>query len=85
MTVGRLLRFAGFALFLAGVAALANVFLIVLVNGRWPEFLTPVRTLFGGVAHYVGDWAIVVGAWIFIGPGLALIAAGEALERARSR
>ncbi len=54
---------------MAGGLTLAGIFLVVLLNRRWPEFLHPVRNFFGLIANWVGDWAFIVEVWLFIGPG----------------
>ena len=80
MTTGKLLRQAGRALFYLGLAALAGIFIIVLVNSTWPAFLKPVQTLFAALTDIVGGFAFVIEGLIFLGPGLALVKLGEALE-----
>jgi hypothetical protein len=78
-----ILKRIGMVLFYVGLATLAGIFVIVVVNGTWPGFLKPAQWLFSAVSGYVGDFAIVVQGLLFLGPGILLFKAGEAMERQR--
>lgn len=49
--MGALAKRIGGAVFWAGAAAFAGIFLIVMFNGTWPGFLKPVQSLFATLTH----------------------------------
>jgi len=80
------LQIVGLWLATLGGLAFASVFLVVLVNGTWPTFLQPVRSLFEILgASLLGDWAFIVEIWIFIGPGMLIYWLGERLQDRAAR
>jgi len=79
--VDALLERAGRHLMLVGVASIAGIFLIVLVNGTWPEFLIPVKDRASLIADLVGDFVIVVWGLVFVGPGFLVQSLGQWLQR----
>jgi hypothetical protein len=70
---------------IVGALALAGIFVVVMLNGRWPEFLYPVRSVFGAISGVVGDAAIVVEAWLFVGPGALIYFWGKRLGERKPR
>ncbi len=70
--LGSTLERLGQALSLLGGATLALVILIVIINGRWPVFLEPVRSRFELISGFLGDYAIIVEGLCFVGPGLLI-------------
>ena len=70
---------------IAGGAIFVGIFLVVLLNGGWPDFLEPIQNLYGFVSSWIGDAAIVVEAWIFIGPGALLYYLGKSLGERKPR
>lgn len=71
----------GFSLAVLGGLAFASIFIIVLVNGSWPDFLWPVQSRFAIISDFVGPWAFAVELFIFIGPGLLVYLIGQRLRR----
>ena len=65
---------------LAGGLAIAAIFLIVLLNGTWPEFLKPVQNAAGGISGYIGGAVWLVWVAVFIGPGYAVQSIGERIK-----
>jgi hypothetical protein len=59
-------------LIIIGFAAFAGVFLVVIVNATWPEFLRPVQSLYAGISDIFGSVAIIIEAWLFVGPGFLI-------------
>jgi hypothetical protein len=55
-----------------GATCLGAVFLIVLANGTWPQFLAPIQSRMRFLGDHLGDWAIVAEFWIAAGPGALL-------------
>ena len=66
-----------------GGTALAMIFLTVLTNGRWPEFLKPIQNLFGLISNWTGSFALVAEIWLFIGPGALIYYWGKSLTEKR--
>lgn len=71
----------GQLLVVLGVVALASIFLIVLVNGSWPEFLGPVRSRFEVGSRFLGEFWFPVLVGLFVGPGFAIYSFGEWLKK----
>jgi hypothetical protein len=78
--VGLALEKAGGVLAIVGAAALGGIFMVVLVNGTWPTFFSPIRSVFTAIGNSVGNWALVIEGWLFVGPGLLLRALGAKLR-----
>jgi hypothetical protein len=70
--LGNFLDFIGKALFAIGALLFAGIFLVVLINGKWPLFLEPVRSRFSLASDFLGPFTFIVEAIIFVGPGLLL-------------
>jgi hypothetical protein len=68
-----------------GGAALAAIFLVVMVNGKWPQAFAPVKQAFASIAGWIGGAAIVAEVWIFIGPGVLLMWLGRRMRDRSSR
>ena len=83
--MGSSLRRLGIWLFYVGLAAFAGIFIIVMFNGTWPIFLSPVKILFSTLSNYVGGWALIVEGWLFLGPGILLVKFGDALLKKQDR
>jgi hypothetical protein len=73
----------GACLGIIGGAALVTIFLTVLINGRWPEFLEPIRNLFGLISDWTGSFALIAEIWLFIGPGALIYYWGKSLTEKR--
>lgn len=65
-----------------GGLAFVGVFLIVIVNGHWPAFLQPVKTYYSNVSAMLGDLALIVEIWTFLGPGGLIYLLGSRLADA---
>jgi len=74
----------GQMLMVAGGASLALIFLIVMVNGSWPDFLEPVRSRFELGSNLLGIFWFPVLLGIFVGPGLAIQYLGEKINSKES-
>jgi hypothetical protein len=72
---------AGVALAVLGAISLGGIFLIVLSNGSWPDFLSPIKDLFRTLGDHIGDWALIVEFWIFVLPGLVVYGLGRVARR----
>lgn len=71
---------AGLVIAVIGVGLLAGIFILTLLNGRWPTFLSPVQSLFRVLGDTVGDWAIVIEFWLFAMPGMIIYWLGRAIR-----
>ncbi len=71
----------GFSLAVLGGIAFASIFVIVFVNGSWPDFLWLVQSQFAIIFDFVGPWAFAVELFIFVGPGLLVYFIGQRLRR----
>ncbi len=60
-----------------GAALFAGMFVIVLINGRWPAFLEPVRSRFALASDLLGNFAFIVELGVFVGPGFLVAWLGE--------
>lgn len=78
--LGAALERIGMALAILGGACFAAIFLIVIVNGSWPDFLEPVRSRYALANNLVGEFAFVVEILCFTGPGLLISALGAKLQ-----
>lgn len=65
---------------MAGGAIFVGIFVIVLLNGGWPNFLKPIPNLYATISDWTGDAAILIEMWLFIGPGALLYFRGKALS-----
>ena len=81
--LGAILEKLGTALAAIGGICFAGIFLIVLLNGTWPEFLEPVRNCYAAISDLVGSLAFLVELVIFVGPGLLVALAGQSLRNSR--
>lgn len=79
-TLGSALTKIGTVLAVAGGLCFAGIFLIVLLNGSWPDFLEPVRSRYEMLGNMTGGFAFIIELIVFVGPGLALVAFGENLR-----
>jgi len=70
----------GQALAILGGAVLALVIVAVIINGRWPHFLEPVRSRFELISGLLGGYAIIVEGLCFVGPGLLIAWVGGYLK-----
>jgi hypothetical protein len=70
---------------MAGGLVLALIFLTVLLNGHWPDFLRPVQLMFQTISSVFGSFALVLEVWIFIGPGAVIYLVGQKLAERRSQ
>jgi hypothetical protein len=77
---GYALEKIGLGLLYIGGASFVGVFAIVLLNGRWSDFLSPIRDLFGFLSSWAGNFAFIIELWLFIGPGLALYWIGRRMQ-----
>lgn len=74
----------------AGVAVAGGLVLlagaiVILANGGWPAALQPIQALFAATSPWMGDWTLILAVWIFIGPGLLIVALGRMLRERRTR
>jgi hypothetical protein len=74
---------SGIYVAVGGVALLAGIFLVVFVNGSWPETLSPVRALFQFLGDTIGDWAVIAEVGIFAAPGLVIYGVGRLLNQVK--
>ena len=79
--MGRGIERAGYMLAWAGGLTYAAIFLIVLVNGRWPHFLQPIQSRFAIAGRFLGDFAFMAEIAVFVGPGLLLATLGKNLQK----
>ncbi len=75
----------GAYLSIIGGVALVLVFLTVVVNGTWPQFLKPIQNLFGLISAWIGSFALIAEVWLFIGPGVLIYYWGKSLTEKRQR
>jgi hypothetical protein len=61
----------------AGGVAIAAIFITVLINGHWPEFLKPVQNTAKSFSSYIGDFVWLVWVAVFIGPGWIVQSLGD--------
>lgn len=78
--LGATLEKVGTTLAVLGGLCFAGIFLIVIVNGTWPDFLEPVRRRYGMISDFAGGFAFVIELFLFIGPGLLIAALGQKLQ-----
>lgn len=64
---------------MAGGAVFIGIFVIVLLNGCWPDFLKLIQNLYGVISDWTGEAAIVIEMWLFIGPGALIYYWGKSL------
>ena len=64
---------------MVGGAVFIGIFVIVLLNGRWPDFLKPIQNLYGVISNWTGEAAIVIEMWLFIGPAALIYYWGKSL------
>lgn len=83
VSIARSIAKIGQILMIIGGIALASIFLIVLINGSWPDYLQPIRSRFEIGSKFLGDFWFPALIGIFIGPGMAVTWFGEKLNRAR--
>ena len=70
---------------ITGGAIFVGIFVVVLLNGGWPNFLKPIQNLYDAISDWTGDAAIVIEMWLFIGPGALLYYWGKALSERKRR
>lgn len=78
---GAIVEKAGTYLMLAGAACIAGIFLIVLVNGTWPDFLAPIQDRARLISDVVGNLVILVWTIVFFGPGYLVQLFGQWLQK----
>jgi hypothetical protein len=76
---GRELTRIGYGLAAIGLILFVGIFVIVLANGSWPQFLEPVRARFAIISDFVGGFALIVEGAIFVGPGILIAWLGQHL------
>ena len=82
-SVGKALERLGNLLMLFGGLLIAAIFLTVLINGHWPDFLGPVRNSARAISGYIGGLVWLVWVAVFIGPGFVVHSVGEHLASRR--
>jgi hypothetical protein len=83
--MGKFLQSLGLAVGIASAAALAGVFLFVLANGSWPNFLMPIGELLAGLRRFFGKDTLLILFGIFVVPGSFIYWIGSSMERGRVR
>jgi hypothetical protein len=83
--VGTALQSLGQWTMMAGGVVLVGIFVVVLLNGRWPHFLFPVRNYYQLVTSLLGDLGIIVEIWTFLGPGGLIYLLGKRIADPSSR
>ena len=83
--LGTVLERFGKAIAIAGGVLFTFVFVIVLLNGRWPQFLRPVQILFAYLIAYLDGFSFVAEIIIFLGPGAAIILVGQWMQDRSNR
>lgn len=81
--MGEAIQKLGIALACIGGICFASIFIVVIANGSWPNFLEPVRSRFELIDDFVGGFAFIVELFLFVGPGLLIAAVGEKLKSAK--
>jgi len=66
-----------------GGLLIAAIFLVVLINGQWPEFLSPIQNAARGISDFIGGLVWLVWVAVFIGPGFLVHSLGEILASKR--
>jgi hypothetical protein len=80
MSDTNLIERAGGILVIIGGASFAAIALCVLVNGTWPQALKPVQHTFAFLSDWIGEWALAIEIWAFIGPGMLLMWMGSKIR-----
>ncbi len=63
------LRFIAQALWLIALSAVMLGFIVILINGTWPDAMRPIQRLFQALHGALGSFAWLVQVAIFAGPG----------------
>lgn len=63
------LRFIAQALWFIALAAVVIGFIVILINGTWPDAMRPIQHLFQTLHGTLGPFAWLVQVAIFAGPG----------------
>lgn len=78
----RAIEAVGATLMLIGGVLFVGVFAVTLLNGKWPEFLSPIQLLFQIISRGLGDFAFVIEALLFVGPGWLVYQAAQLIKAA---
>jgi hypothetical protein len=78
--LGKQVEKLGSVLMMIGGVCIVGIFLAVLVNGSWPDYLSPVQAHARAISDVVGG--LVWLAWVaaFIGPGFLVQLLGHWLQ-----
>ena len=82
-SLGKLLERLGQIMIALGAMSFAAIFIIVMINGKWPVFLQPIRLRFQMASEWAGSFAFIIEIFFFIGPGLAISWLGEKLKKSK--
>lgn len=78
--LGLILERLGGYLIIVGGCCIAGIFLTVLVNGTWPDFLDPIKNRAAVLSDVIGDMVLIVWGLVFFGPGLIVQWVGRWLQ-----
>ena len=82
--LGKSIELVGTGIAIVGGIALASIFIIVMVNGSWPEFLRPFQVTAQTLSGFIGALAFPVEIAIFVGPGMLIRFLGEKLQESET-
>ncbi len=82
--LGKNIELLGTATAIIGGIALASIFIIVMINGSWPDFLRPFQATAQTLSSFLGGFVFPVEVAIFVGPGMLIRFFGEKLQESET-
>mgnify|MGYP003386298136 CR=1 FL=1 len=79
--LSRVLIFLGQVWIAISASSLVILFVIVLINGSWPDFLDPVKIRFGIGASFFGIFWFPILSMMLFGPGFAIMSIGDKIKK----